>query len=99
MTSEKLDENILRVINCDLPRTFPSKHVMKENKFTQTLKEALLEISLIDAELGYVQGINNIVAYFLMLAGNNMEICITLFLSLMYMTSDLTKDKFRGSKF
>lgn len=91
------DENLERVINCDIPRTFPRQLIMKEKKFTETLKQALLEITVIDKELGYVQGINNIVGYCLMLAGNNKEICITLFFSIMNMTSKLTGNKFRGN--
>ncbi len=91
-----IDEALERVINCDIPRTFPTKNIMKEDFFTKTLKETLLDITLIDKELGYVQGINFIVGYCLMLSGNNKEISITIFLSLMNMKSSLTGTVFKG---
>jgi len=94
--SKDYDEAIERIINCDLPRTFPRAKIMKQDNFSEIMKETLLDISIIDKELGYVQGINNIVGYLLMLTGNCKEVCITIFFSIMNMRSYLTNKKFRG---
>lgn len=92
----KYDETYIRLINCDLPRTFPNKDIIQNKCFIDCVYSVLLEITVLDQEIGYVQGINNIVSYTLLLSGNNKDLCLTLFFSIMNIQSDLAEKKFKG---
>ena len=59
-------------INKDIERTFPNELFFKEN--SQKLKNVLVAISVYFPEVGYIQGINFIVGFLLMINGGNEEI-------------------------
>jgi hypothetical protein len=89
---DELIENYKRCINCDIPRTFPKEKIMKNSDFIKNVHNILVEIIRIDKKLGYVQGINFIISYALMISGNNELVCLTLFFSMINLKSNLFPD-------
>jgi hypothetical protein len=94
----ELDQVILGQIKCDLHRTFPSFKVSKDELFISNLNDALVTISHQDKELSYVQGLNFIVAFLLMLLGNDKHKSVELFSAIMNTESKLYHPmKYKGT--
>ena len=54
------------IIECDVPRTFPKRALRKVPNFYESLRNVLLAYSVIDREIGYVQGMNFIAGMFVL---------------------------------
>ncbi|EKE37519.1 hypothetical protein ENUP19_0259G0045 [Entamoeba nuttalli] len=59
----KIDQKTLRVIECDIIRTFPegAEYLFKEPKIIEMLRRILQIYSIIHVDRGYFQGLNDIV--------------------------------------
>lgn len=85
----KIDSNtkIKEQIELDLPRTFPQIQAFKNEQFIKNFRSLLYEITNRDYSIGYVQGINFIAGFCLVLSGNQPEIALILFTKLFSLQS------------
>jgi hypothetical protein len=95
--NETMDDKVLNQIKCDIPRTFPKLKVLKEDSFMNNLCDLLATVSMLDKELSYVQGINFIAAFVLLITGNEKNKSLEIFMSLMNLQSKIFAVKFRGN--
>lgn len=54
------------IISCDVPRTFPGRALTDLPNFHQSLRNVLWAYSVVDRQVGYVQGMNFIAGMFLL---------------------------------
>lgn len=89
------NEKIKNQIELDLPRTFPNIEAFKDQQFRHNFRTLLYEIADRDYLINYVQGMNFISGFCLILAGNQLEIALILFTKLFSLKSKLFKCPFR----
>jgi hypothetical protein len=94
-----LNEELLRQIKTDLPRTFPESKIYKDEYFREKLKKLLEKLACYDQELNYVQGLNFIIGYLLLVDGGNEFSSFNFFLLVQKLDSSITNDYFRGNNF
>ena len=75
-------------IEKDIERTFPDEPFFTENNNLTSLKKLLLNISILDEDLGYLQGMNFIAGVCLIITGNNLFFSLNLFNMLMNIKSN-----------
>lgn len=91
----KNNEQNIKQIELDLFRTSTKYNVMKEKNFINNFRALLNEISMRDEELAYVQGMNFIGAFILMLTGNQLELSLIFFFKILNMKSEYFNICFR----
>ena len=80
-----------RQINADIQRTnFLSSNLVMEYSqiFLENLGRILFETGLRDEEISYVQGFNFIVAFLLLITGNNLRLSFVIFVKILHMKSE-----------
>ena len=87
--------NLEKQIDNDIPRTFPTIPLFKNEIFLNNLRENLVNIAFIDKEIGYVQGINFVVGFIGMLCGNDRNKTLEMFFKIMNMKSKIFDLKFK----
>lgn len=92
---DKKEETLLNMINKDVPRTLSEK-ISSCEILSYNLRDILLTVSMQDNTLGYVQGMNFITAFILILTGNQKNLALDLFKSILNMHSDLFNMNFKG---
>jgi hypothetical protein len=98
-TTENVDSTILYQIQCDIPRTFPLMKILKEQVFIDNLTDVLVTISVRDKDLSYVQGLNFVVAFLLLITGNDKCRTLEFFFSIMYLRSKTYNKLFKGKDY
>lgn len=81
-----------RIIDCDVPRTFPLLPPNSYPNFMTQLRRVLLAYSNIDTSLGYVQGMNFLAGMFLLYQDE--ETSFWSFYSLMHLSNNPHRDYF-----
>jgi hypothetical protein len=92
-----VNDEILREIMSDIPRTFPEIEIYNNEEFREKLRIILERLALYDKELNYVQGMNFIIGFILLIDGGNEFSCFSFFMCMQNLNSKLTKDPFRGN--
>ena len=92
--NEKIKE-IKNQIKLDINRTLIKYPIGKEKDFTIKLSQLLFEISSREIGLSYVQGMNFIAAFILLLTGNNSELSLIIFFKVFYMESKFFKKPYK----
>ena len=92
--NEKIKE-IKNQIKLDINRTLIKYPIGKEKDFTIKLSQILFEISSREIGLSYVQGMNFIAAFILLLTGNNSELSLIIFFKVFYMESKFFKKPYK----
>ena len=64
-----LNDNITRQIDCDVLRTFPNIAVFRKNYCSECIRSTLENIAKYHKDLAYVQGMNYIIAFILLIFG------------------------------
>jgi hypothetical protein len=70
---------------------------MKDDKFLLNLKECWVNICVMDKEIGYVNGMTHIIAFFLILYGNECSKTVEIFLKIMNLKSKLFVQRFKNA--
>ena len=91
-----LSDEIIREINSDLGRTFPDLRIYKNECFRDKLKVLLEKLACFDKELNYVQGINFMIGYILLIDGGNEYSSFNFFIFILNFYSFITNESFRG---
>ena len=91
---EKIQE-IKNQIKLDINRTIIQYPIGKEKEFTIKLSQLLFEISCRENNLSYIQGMNFIAAFILLLTGNNSELSLIIFFKIFYMESNYFHKSFK----
>jgi hypothetical protein len=97
--NEIADDKILSQIECDIPRTFPLLKVLQEKTYTDNLTDILVTISVLDKDLSYVQGLNFIVAFILLVIGNDKPRTLEVFFSIINLRSKAFDTIYKGKRF
>lgn len=87
---------VKRQIELDIPRTSFKYEVMKEKQFNTNFRSLLYELACRDEDLAYVQGMNFIAAFILMLTGNQLELSLLFFMKILNLHSKLFDMPFRN---
>jgi hypothetical protein len=82
-------------IDLDIMRTFPNNKIFSQDNFTENLRKVLRAICQSDQDLGYVQGMNFLTCYYLMLAGNNYSFTYSLLRRVFNLESRIFNLKYR----
>lgn len=92
--NEKI-KTIKNQIELDINRTLIHYPIGKEKDFTIKLSQLLFEISTREIGLSYIQGMNFISAFILLMTGNNSELSLIIFFKIFYMESKYFKKPFK----
>ena len=92
--NEKIKE-IKNQIELDINRTLIHYPIGKEKDFTIKLRQLLFEISSREIGLSYIQGMNFIAAFILLMTGNNSELSLIIFFKVFYMESQFFKKPYK----
>lgn len=95
-------KKIKNQIELDIPRTCFKYEVLKQKEFITNFRTLLYEIACRDEELSYVQGMNFLAAFILMLTGNQLELSLVFFTKILYLKSEFFDTYYRscfGSNF
>jgi hypothetical protein len=82
-------------IDLDIMRTFPNNKIFSHKIFSSKLRRLLVSISKDDPDCGYVQGMNFLASYYLMLAGNNYSLTYMILRRVFSLESRIFNLKFR----
>lgn len=94
--NEENNNSAIKIIDQDIPRTFPQIKLLSNPLFSNNLRDILITISQQDKELSYVQGLNFTTSFMLMMTGNNKDLCLKLFFQIMNLKSDLFQMPLKG---
>jgi len=69
LEKSELNDIVIRQIDCDVPRTFPNISILQKSYCSECIKSTLENIARYHKDLAYVQGMNCIIAFILLIFG------------------------------
>jgi hypothetical protein len=96
----ELNHDVIRQIECDVPRTFPNISVFQKSYCLECIRSTLENIARYHKDLAYVQGMNCIIAFILLIFGFEKIESFNFALNIFNMRSQLfVTFSFKGNNF